>query len=254
MNRRLIGLVVALVLAAIATLIIVNYVQSADERAREAEELAEVFVAQEDITAGMSADDAIGQGLIARDEVPARAVPSGAIADLAQIEGQVASQDVFEGEVIVAGRFGETVARVGDELDIPDGLQAVSVQVSVVPGVAGFVEPGDTVSILASIEGGGQEADPDDDTDASGLRTQFLLQNVEVLTVGQRVVTTEDGQQSSRIERSNDDYIFTVALEAEDVERLVFANTQGSLWFSLLPDDEQPEVDTPGRSLPNAFN
>ena len=254
MNRRLIGLVVALVLAAIATIIIINYVQTADERAREAEELAEVFVAQEDIEAGMAADDAIAQGLIARDDVPARSVPSGAIADLGQIEGQVATQQIFEGEVIVAPRFGETVARVGDQLDIPDGMQAVSVQVSVVPGVAGFVEPGDTVSIVANLEGGGEEADPDDDTDVTGMRTQFLLQNVQVLTVGQRVISTEEGQTSSRIQRSNDNYIFTLALEAEDVETLVFANTQGSLWFSLLPDDEQPEVDTPGRSLSNAFN
>ena len=254
MNRRLIGLVVALVLAAIATIIIINYVQTADERAREAEELAEVFVAQEDIEAGMAADDAIAQGLITRDEVPARSVPSGAIADLGQIEGQVATQQIFEGEVIVAPRFGETVARVGDQLDIPDGMHAVSVQVSVVPGVAGFVEPGDTVSILANLEGGGEEAAPDDDTDVTGMRTQFVLQNVQVLTVGQRVVSTEEGETSSRIQRSNENYIFTLALEAGDVEKLVFANTQGSLWFSLLPDDEQPEVDTPGRSLSNAFN
>lgn len=247
MNRRLIGLVVAVLLAAIATVLIVNYVQTADERAREAEELTEVFVAQEDIPAGMTADEAITQGLITRDEIPSRSVPNGAIGALSQIEGDVATVDVVEGEVIVSQRFGTTVAETGGRFQVPDGMQAVSVQVSVVPGVAGFVEPDDTVSILATLDAGG----PDDEDEAEETRTQYLLQNAVVLAVGQRVVT---GENAPRINRSDENYIFTLALEPEDVEKLVFANGQGSLTFTLLPDSEQPEVDTPGRTVDNAFN
>jgi pilus assembly protein CpaB len=253
LSRRLIGLVVALVLAAIATIVIINYVTTADERAREAEELAEVFTAQEDIPAGTSADDAIAQGLVGSDEVPARTVPRGAVTSLDQIEGQVVVAPIGEREILVMQRFGETVARIGDQLDIPDGQQAVSVQVSAVPAVAGFVEAGDMVSIVATIEGGDEQEAPTDDGEPTGARTQFLLQNVEVLALGQRVVSTE-GEGTSSIQRSNENYIFTLALDPEDVEKLVFANSQGTLWFSLLPDDEQPEADTPGRSLPNAFN
>jgi pilus assembly protein CpaB len=244
-------MVVALVLAAIATIVIVNYVQSADERAREAEELAEVFVAQEDIPAGMAADEAISQGLIARDEIPTRAVPSGAIAQLSQIEGQIATVALVEGEVIVSQRFGATVAETGGRFQVPDGLQAVSVQVSVIPGVAGFVEPDDMVSIVATLDA---SAPADDDEDAPAdaeTRTQFLVQNARVLAVGQRVVTEEGGPS---VRRSDDSYIFTLAIEPADVEKLVFANTQGSLTFTLLPDDEQPEANTPGRTFDNAFN
>ena len=247
MNRRLIGLVIAVVLAAIATFFIISYVQTADERAREAEELTEVFVAQEDIQAGMSADEAIGQGLIDRDEIPSRSVPSGAIGALSQIEGDIATVDIVEGEVIVSQRFGATVAETGGRLQIPDGLQAVSVQVSVVPGVAGFIEPEDTVSVLATMEA----TDPDDEDAPSATRTQYLLQNAGVLAVGQRVVTGDD---APRVRRSDENYIFTLALEPEDVEKLVFANNQGSLTFTLLPDDEQPEADTPGRTADNVFN
>jgi pilus assembly protein CpaB len=248
-NRRLIGLVVAVLLAAIATIVIVNYVRTADERAREAEELAEVYVAQEDITAGMSADNAIEQGLIARDEIPSRSVPSGAIAELSQIEGDIATVDIVQGEVIVSQRFGTTVAETGGRFEVPDGLQAVSVQVSVVPGVAGFIEPDDTVSIVGRLS----TSDPEDDEEEAAAedRAQFLIQNALVLAVGQRVVTGEEGP---RIRRSDENYIFTLALEPEDVERLVFANAHGALTFTLLPDDEQPEVDTPGRTFDNAFS
>jgi pilus assembly protein CpaB len=248
-NRRLIGLVVAVLLAAIATIVIVNYVRTADERAREAEELAEVYVAQEDIAAGMSADNAIEQGLIARDEIPSRSVPSGAIAELSQIEGDIATVDIVQGEVIVSQRFGTTVAETGGRFEVPDGLQAVSVQVSVVPGVAGFIEPEDTVSIVGRLS----TSDPEDDEEEAGAedRAQFLIQNALVLAVGQRVVTGEEGP---RIRRSDENYIFTLALEPEDVERLVFANAHGALTFTLLPDDEQPEIDTPGRTFDNAFS
>lgn len=234
-------------LAAAATILIVNYVRTADERAREAEELTEVFVAQEDIAAGTSADEAIAQGLIARDEVPSRAVPTGAVAELSQIEGNIATVDIVDGEVIVSQRFGTTVTETGGRLNVPDGLQAVSVQVSVVPGVAGFIEPNDTVSVLGTVEA----ADPEDEEGPATMRTQYLLQNAVVLAVGQRVVT---GENAPRINRSDENYIFTLALEPEDVEKLVFANSEGSVTFTLLPDDEQPEADTPGRSAQNAFS
>ena len=67
MNRRLVGLLVAVVLAAAATFLLIRYVNTADERARGEEELAQVFVAQGDIPAGTLADDAAGQGLIVQD-------------------------------------------------------------------------------------------------------------------------------------------------------------------------------------------
>jgi pilus assembly protein CpaB len=248
-NRRLIGLVVALVLAAVATAVLVNYVRTADERAREAEELTEVFVAQEEILAGTSADEAIAEGVIARDEIPSRAVPSGAIAELAQIEGSIATVDIAQGEVILSQRFGTTVAESGQRFQVPDGLQAVSVQVSVIPGVAGFIEPDDTVSILATIDAAG--ADDDEEDAPTERRSQFLIQNATVLAVGQRIVT---GEGAPRIQRSDESYIFTLALEAEDVERLVFANVQGDLTFTLLPDDEQDESETPGRTIDNLFS
>lgn len=246
MNRRIVGLVSAIVLAAVATVIIISYVTRVDERAREGQELAEVYVAQEDISAGTNADAAIDQGLVVRDDVPASAVPGGAIASLDQIDGQVAAETIFAGEVIVAQRFGDTVATPGGRFDVPDGQQAVSVQVGVVPGVAGFIEPGDTVSVVATISTEGE-----DEEDATDLQSELLLQNVEVLAVGQRMHQQEG---DPTVQRSDEAFIFTLALEAEQVEQLVFANAQGELWFTLLADDEQDDANTPGRDAANLFD
>ena len=263
MNRRLIGLLLAIVLAGVATFLLIQYVTSADERAREDEALAEVFVATADIPAGTPAETAAAQGLIDQSTVPARSVPAGAIGSLDAIAGQVATMPLFEGEVIVSQRFGSTVAATTDAtLEVPEGLLAISVQAGVVPGVAGFVQPQDTVSIVASLVPPEDEvSDDDDDAEPaeSGQRTEFLVQNVPVLAVGQRVITTaEDGSTSASIQLSNESYIFTLGMTAEQVEQLVFASQQGELWFTLLPEideDEEREVfDTPGRTIGNIFD
>ena len=264
MNRRIVGLIVAILLAAGATFLLVQYVTTADERAREAEELAEVFVAQGDINPGTTADDAIAQGLIATDEIPARAVPDGAIGSLSQIEGLVAAAPVYQGEVIVSQRFGETVAQPEGVLDVPEGLEAITVEAGIIDGVAGFVQPDDAVSVVATLTLPEEDVDedevddPDAEATAGGTRTEYLVQDAHVLAVGQRVVTTaEDGTRQSSIELSNERYIFTLGLTPEAIEQLVFAWQQGTLHFTLLPqldeDEEREPIDTPGRSIVDIF-
>ena len=259
MNRRILGLVVAILLAGVATFFLVQYVTTADERAREAEELVEVVVAEQEIPTGTAVEDASAQGLFGTDEIPARSVPGGAIDDPAELAGLVATGPVFPGEVIVAQRFGQTAALPGVGLDIPDGLEAVTVDAGVIEGVAGFVQPQDEVSVLASITLPDADENEDADLEAgtTGLRTQYLVQNVTVLAVGQRVITTEGDTQDSSIQLSNDRYIFTLAMEPEEIERLIFAYQEGVLHFTILPeldDDEAREVvDTPGRSIEDLF-
>ncbi|WP_052667464.1 Flp pilus assembly protein CpaB [Nitriliruptor alkaliphilus] len=261
MNRRLIGLLAALVLAGIATFFLVTFVTSADERARSGEELAEVFVAQGDIPAGTVADDAIAQGLIDQDQVPARTIPSGAIGALEQISGQLATGPLFTGEIIVSGRFGDAVAQASGLMEIPEGLHAITVQIGVPEGVAGFIQAGSTVGVVGTAEvpagapGFGQGGAIDDDVEGEATpRSEYLVRDATVLAIGQRVVNveTEDGTTGEAVQQSNDVYLVTLAASPEDVEKLVWTTQQGTLWFTLVPDGEETG-DTPGRTRVNAF-
>jgi pilus assembly protein CpaB len=263
-NRRLIGLIVAVLLAAVATVLLIQYVRTADERARQDEALVEVFVAQGDIPPGTAADDAIAQGLIASDQVPARAVPSGAIADLGQISGEMVTVPIYDGEVLVAPRFGQTVAQATGLLELPPDTHAVTIEAGVVPGLAGFVQPGNLVSVVGTLElpGAAAPATGDEEEGATptaavsaGITTQYLIQNATVLAVGQRVIMPEaEGQE---VQASDERYLFTLAMPPEDVEQVVFGTQQGTLWFTLVPppeDDEEPEeFDTSGRTITNIF-
>lgn len=267
MNRRVIGLVLAVVLAAIATVALYLYVQQADERAQEGQELRQAYVATQQIEAGTPAEAAIAQGLIQQRDIPVSAVAEGAIGSLEQIEGLVAAVPIVPGQQIVAANFAETAAVAsGTDLEIPEGLQAVSIDLSVLPGVAGFVNAGDRVSIISliDVEAAAPPPPPEDDEDAAlpateGLTARYLLQDALVLAVGQRVTRFDDaGNPTGKtIRESNDNYIFTLALTPEEIEKLVFAETQSELWASLQPDREEDEefepFGTPGANLENLF-
>jgi pilus assembly protein CpaB len=244
-----VAIVLAVILAAAATIAIFLYVRGIEERAFEDAELVEVFVAQGLIDAGTGAEQAAEAGLIATDSAPRANVPVGAITSLEQIEGLVAVDRILPDEIVLADRWG-TTEEVSVGFTIPAGFEAVAVEVAIPPGVAGYVRAGDQVSLVATVEAAGDTTTAEDGTvtEAAGdVRSQYLLQGVEVLAVGQRTVETDEAQGAQA------GVLMTVALEPEDVERLVFAIENGSLYFTLLPDDAEAQ-DTPGRTLDDLFS
>ena len=248
---KTIAVVLALVLAALATFAIFTYVRGIEQRAFEDAELVDVFVAQADIPAGISSGDASEAGLIGRDARPRTAVPEGAIVSLEQIDGLVTLDRILAEEVIVRDRWIDSAQAAG-VFEIPDGFEALSVETAIPPGVAGFVRAGDRVSLIATIEEPGEitiEGDESITQEPGEVRTQYVLQGIEVLAVGQRIVT-EEGEDG--FQQPTERVLMTVALEPEDAERMVFAIENSALYFTLLPEDAEP-ADTPGRTLTDLF-
>lgn len=246
MSKRGAGLVVAVVLAGLATAALISYVRGVEEKTLRGAEMVGVYVAKDFIPAGTSAEEAFSKGLIAREAVPRRVVASDAITSLEQIRGRVAAVTILKGEQVVGLRF-VLPGTVKGALPIPAGRQAISVDVGVPSGVGGFVQPGDRVSIIAQLAGSGGRAD---------AQVQFLLQRVEVLAVGQRVVATTAaparGQPAQAEPQQRGQVLLTLALTPVEAEKLAFAIFQGELYFTLLPPG-QKSVNTPGRTRANAF-
>ncbi len=248
---KTVAVVLALILAGAATFAIFTYVRGLEQRAFEDAELVQVFVAQEGIPAGTTVDAAGETGLIARDSRPRVTVPNGAVTELDQLSGLVTESNILEGEVIVRDRWVDPTDVVS-EFVIPEGREALSIRVDTPPGVGGFVGAGDQVSLVATVIEPTVTVTQDDGTvieEPGEVRSQYLLQGIEVLSVGQLVVT-EEGEDG--VERPTDQVLLTVALEPEDVERAVFAVENAELYFTLLPEDAEP-ADTPGRTLTDLF-
>jgi pilus assembly protein CpaB len=241
--------ILAIALAAAATVAIYLYIQGVEQRAFEDAELVEVFVAQGPIESGTTAEQASEAGLITQDTAPRVNVPDGAVTRLDQIEGLFAVERILTGEIILLDRWGAT-EEVAIEFEIPEGSEAISVEVAIPPGVAGFVRTGRQVSLIATVELPGPTTTDEEGnvvTEPEEIRSQYLLQNIEVLAVGQRQVQTDDP------EAPDASVLLTLALEPEDAERLAFAAENASLYFTLLPDDAEP-AETPGRTFEDLFD
>jgi pilus assembly protein CpaB len=265
-NTRVIAIVLAVILAAVAAYALFSYIRGVETRTQEDFEPVEAYVAADLIPAGTSASAAVAGNLVEQRSVPAVAVPEGAVGDLAQLEGTVAVADILPGEVLRADRFGTDVVAPRGLREIPQDKEAIAVEVGVAQGVAGFIAPGDQVSVIAEVvipEEGAAPAEPVEGEAApppvepiQSVFTQYLLQDVEVLAVGRRVVTEGEDQV-----QQTEQMLMTLALDPEDAERLVFAWNNGTLHFTLLPPEvegseipplERP-VETPGRSLDTIF-
>jgi Flp pilus assembly protein CpaB len=119
--------------------------------------------------------------------------------------------------------------------------------------IAEIVFPEETTAPAEPVE---EEAPPPTVEPTQSVVTQYLLQDVEVLAVGRRVVTEGEDQV-----QQTEQMLMTLALDPEDAERLVFAWNNGTLHFTLLPPEvegseipilERP-VETPGRSFDTIF-
>lgn len=105
-----------------------------------------------------------------------------------EVQGRVAKQDLFPGEPIFQQKVSGSDTAGGMPALIPEGHRAVTLAVTEVKGVAGFVKPGDRVDVLTTFEL------EDDDGDNFRL-TRTVLQNVLVLASAQTMVN--DGRHAN---------------------------------------------------------
>lgn len=242
--RRGIALGLAIALAAVATISLFSYLRGVEARALKGVESVQAFVAKEIIPSGTSGGTAITKGLIGRELIPRKSLALGSIRSLTEIQSRVASVTILKGEQILSARFKAASAAKG-LLNLPADRQALSVELELPPGVSGFVRSGDHISVIARLEKTGPTANPVE------VQVKYLLQDIEVLQVGQRVVTT-DKDKGAQVEQNTRKVLLTLALTPGEAEKLAFALFDGELYFTLLPEGQKP-VETPGRTRENAF-
>ncbi len=122
--------------------------------------------------------------------------------------GRVALQDMFTGEPIYLKKLA-TDGATGLPAIIPEGYRAVTISISEVIGVAGFIKPGDHVDIMAT-----QSMKVDDKLDKTKRITYTVLQDVLILASSQTMVDedrfemdTPDGvlDGEAKLESGDDD-------------------------------------------------
>lgn len=231
-TRRMVVVAGACFLAALGTLSLYSYVRGIEAKASEGADLVEVYVAKDLIRSGTTGDAAVAQGLIGREAIPRRLVSGEVVRSLETIHGRVAAVDVLKGEQVLESRFVDPVQARG-LLRVPEGRLAVSVEVALPPGVAGYIQPGDTISIIAAFE-------------APSPRAFFLLQNIYVIAVGSRASASAGDDEVG----AQQNVLLTLALTPGEAEKVVFALYEGRIHLALVPPNTPP-ADSPGRTFDN---
>ena len=255
MKTRIIGAILALVLAVVGAFVLIAYVRGADARAAEGAELTEVYVATEEIPSG-TPGERISE-FVEVDTVPSRNVVQGVVADLGDLEGTVADAEILPGEQIVEARFVDPEVRAArGEIDVPAGMQQISFALPVQRVVGGAVRPGSTIGLVITKYVPGVEIKTGDPTPVPETKFEFNRVLVTEVKVGTSV-TTGDSETESE---TGDTIMLTVALATHDAERLVWA-TEGyeqpadyipyiGIWVTL----QNEATDTSGSSPVNESN
>ena len=255
MARRSTLLIVAVLIAALGTAMIVLYVRGIDDRAAQGQELVEVLTATAVIEAGETVTAAQEAGKFEARAVRRDDLVAGALDSTESITDLVALGTVYPGEQIISDRFG-TIGSV-ENLVIPDDKMAISIELTDFERVAGFVNPGSEVAIFGSAASPIRRL-PDGTEQTLPAVTRIVLTRVPVIGVGTTSVTsttttTGEGEQvTEAVPRT----ILTVAVTQEEAEKLVLADRTTELTFALLGGETQSRDKigvTPVDILPETF-
>jgi len=216
-------LVAATVLAVLAGLLAQSWLEaqrrvSVPVTAQPRVSTSKIVVAAQPLRFGME----LGAANLREVEWGTSTLPAGASASIAELlkgnERRVVLAAIEPGEPILRWKITGPGQRAGLSSVIAAGLKAVTIRVTDVLGVAGFVLPGDRVDVLYT------KADPGVDKKQF---TEVLLQNVRVLAVDQ---LADDRSEKPAVVKA-----VTLEVKTQDTQKLALAGTVGSLSLALRP-------------------
>src|SRR4029079_17282493 len=168
-------------------------------------------------------------------EYPNSSIPPGAFTNAAQLlpagKRRVALMPIGVNEPILTGKISAEGQGASIAALLPEGKRAASVRINDVSGVAGFVQPNDSVDVLVTRQIPGDNA-------RNTQLTDVLLQNVRVIAIDQQAKNAEG---SPRVARTA-----TLEVDPLDAQQLALAQEIGSLSLVLRKpgDKNNPVVET----------
>ena len=145
-SRRTIILVAAIVVAALATYVLLNYVRGVEEKAKP--NPVTVYSISEEIQRGMPGVE-VKSTHITKKVIPSEYRPETFINDLNELDGKVAVLDLAPGQILVQGMFVESErANTSFKDKITGDNVAVALPFDTVRAVGGYIKPGDEVNLL----------------------------------------------------------------------------------------------------------
>lgn len=255
MNRRVLTVAAAVLLAVLGTVGLFIYVNQADIRAIGDQQAVTTLIADKAVPSGTTAAEAERAGLLRTITLPAGSVPPEALAEISPDLGSlVIGPDLAPGQLLLRPML-VTSGRPTGGLTIPEGMVAVSIALCLPEAVAGHVRPGASVAVFTTVVAvDGAEAKPGCDGEhkqQGEAFTRVVLPKVEVLSIGPSPAESTDGSEVQRAASTTstagpaeETVVMTVAVNQDDAERVITLTRTGLPYLALLGDSSQIAPDT----------
>jgi len=160
--------------------------------------------------------------------MPSSDLPNGFFQNPSEVAGRGVIVPIFKNDLVLDRKLASLKAGSGLPSMIPAGMRAVSVKVNDVVNVAGFAVPGTRVDVLVT-------GNPDKSNDPGAVTTTTVLENVQVLTAGNKLQQSSDGSAQNFP-------VITLLVSPEDAQKLTLATMEGRIQLALRNplDDETP--------------
>ena len=113
------------------------------------------------------------------------------------------------------------------------GKRAIAVKGDKVIGIAGFINPGNSVDVLVTVK------NPDTEQE----KTKIVLENIRVLATGTQIQENDKGEPAPVD-------VYTLEVGSEEAEKLALAATEGQIQLALRSVTDTEEVYTEGITIP----
>jgi pilus assembly protein CpaB len=249
-KQRLVFLVIGIVFALAAVFMVKNYLQQQrqdmQEQAKKTisqiqENQVAVLVATKDILP----NTAIEPDMLTTVIVPSQYLQPQAANSLARISGMVAVVSINKGEQITLSKLSapsKQQAQAGRGLAeaTPVGKRAITISVDNISGLAGMINPGNYVDVIAQLPV------PMQGSDGKQVKQDIvvpLFQKILVIAVGQDTAVSALAPADSRYkkeEKKEPSPLITLALSPSEANLIAFIQEQGKLRLILRsPIDSQ---------------
>ena len=236
MNKRLIGVFgFALVVASLTSFAVYRLIILQVRMPQRAVATGKLIAATHDLKLGQLIHDPDVT------EIPwVGTIPDHAIKNKQDAIGRGVVANIYQNEPILDGRLAPQGAGAGLAATIPVGMRAVAVRVNEVVGLAGFVLPGMRVDVLIA------GSAPGIDQSRTGTLCRTVLQNIEVLSAGQRIEKSADGKPESA-------QVVNLLVTPDQAEVLNLASDQTKVQLVLRNPIDTKEESTHGVSVATLF-
>lgn len=174
-----------------------------------------------------------------QESIPKALRPEDSITKPGDVGDATSVRTITKGEVLTRAQF----SRSGG-IEIPQGQNAVSFDVTASQAVARYIQPGSKANIYATLK-----SLPGTDPAESAV-TKLLLSNISVLSNRPASASTEE--EAVKEPASGGEMLITVSVTPEQAEKLIFAKENGSLWLGLVSPGDGPAAG-PGRNFKTAL-